>query len=428
MTTLWCEHAWLPDGPADAVAIEVADGRITSLRPGAPRTGTVLPGVTLPGFANAHSHAFHRALRGHPSPDARSFWSWRDDMYRVAEALDPDSYRRLATAVYTEMALAGYTSVTEFHYLHHGPGGRPYDDPNAMGHALVDAAAAAGIRLTLLDTCYLAGGIDEPLSAVQRRFADAHSDAWIERVEPLLKLDDGDRVRLGAAVHSVRAVPEPEMSGVVEWAAGWPLHVHLSEQPAENEACLAAYGRTPTALLDYAGVLGPDTVAVHATHLTTDDIDRLAASGTRVCLCPTTERDLGDGIGPASQLHDAGVGLLLGSDSQAVVDPFEEARGMEMHERLAHRVRQRFSPAQLLDAAADGASLTAGAPADLVTVALDSVRTAGIAPVGVLHAAGAADVTDVMVGGRWVVRGRVHQGVDRPAAALAAEITALREA
>lgn len=428
MTVLWCEHAWLPDGPAAAVAIEITDGRISSVRAGAAQVGTVLRGVTLPGFANAHSHAFHRALRGHPSPDARSFWSWRDDMYRIAERLDPDSYRRLATAVYAEMALAGYTSVTEFHYLHHGPGGRPYDDPNAMSHALVDAAATAGIRLTLLDTCYLAGGIGEPLSPVQRRFADAHADAWAERLDPFLKIDDGDRVRLGAAVHSVRAVPDTELPIVAEWAAGGPLHVHLSEQPAENEACLAAYGRTPTAVLDYAGVLGPDTVAVHATHLSGDDIARLAASGTRVCLCPTTERDLGDGIGPASALHDAGVGLCLGSDSQAVVDPFEEARGAEMHERLAHRVRQRFSPAQLLAMATGDAALVAGAPADLVTVAQDSVRTAGTAPAGVLHAGGAADVTDVLVGGRWVVRERVHQHLERPAAALAAEITALREA
>ena len=428
MSTFWCEHAWLPSGPARDVAIEVDHGRIVGVRPGAERTGTVLEGVTLPGFVNAHSHAFHRALRGHPSPDARSFWSWRDDMYRIAARLDPDSYRRLATAVYAEMVLAGYTSVTEFHYLHHAPEGRPYDDPNAMAHALVDAAAAAGIRLTLLDTCYLAGGIGEPLGPVQRRFADAHADAWVERVEPLVKLDDGDRVRFGAAVHSVRAVPESELSVIVEWAAGWPLHVHLSEQPAENEACLAEYGRTPTAVLDYAGVLGPDTVAVHATHLTGDDVHRLAASGTRVCLCPTTERDLGDGIGPASELHRAGVGLCLGSDSHAVVDPFEEARGTEMHERLAHRIRQRFSPAELLGFATDGAALAAGAPADLVTVALDSIRTAGIAPDGVLHAAGAADVRHVVVGGRPVVRDGVHTGVDRPAAALAEEITALREA
>ena len=425
---LWCEHAWLPDGPAAAVAIAGADGRITAVRPGAARTGTELAGVTLPGFANAHSHAFHRALRGHPAPQARSFWSWREDMYRVAEGLDPDSYRRLATAVYAEMALAGYTSVTEFHYLHHGRGGRPYGDPNAMGHALVDAAAAAGIRLTLLDTCYLAGGIGEPLSPVQRRFADAHADAWAERVDPLVKLDDGDRVRIGAAVHSVRAVPEAELPIVAEWAAGGPLHVHLSEQPAENAACLAAYGRTPTAVLDHAGVLGPDTVAVHATHPSADDVARLAATGTRVCLCPTTERDLGDGIGPASQLHDSGVGLCLGSDSQAVVDPLEEARGMEMHERLAHGVRQAFSPGQLLAAATDGAALAVGAPADLVTVALDSIRTAGIAPVGVLHAAGAADVREVLVGGGWVVREGVHRLLDRPAAALAAEIAALRGA
>ena len=291
-----------------------------------------------------------------------------------------------------------------------------------MGRALVGAAADAGIRITLLDTCYLAGGIGAPLTGPQLRFGDVDVDAWARRAGLLAALDDGDRVRVGAAIHSVRAVPREAVPTLVAWARGRPLHVHLSEQPAENAACLDAYGATPTAVLDEVGVLGPDTTVVHATHLVDDDVARLARSGARACFCPTTERDLGDGIGPASALTDAGVALCLGSDSHAVIDPFEEMRALEMHERLHARVRGRFTPAQLLAAGTDGAALAVGAPADLVTVDTRSVRTAGARSDGVLLAASAADVLDVHVGGRAIVRGGVHQLVDRPAERLAVEI------
>lgn len=425
MPLIWCEQAWLPGGPTDAVAMEIVDGRIAGITTGAPRAGTVLPGLTVPGLVNRHSHAFHRALRGHPMRAAGSFWSWREGMYRVAAALDPDGYRALATAVYAEMALAGHTAVTEFHYLHHAPGGRPYADPIAMDRALVDAAAAAGLRLTLLDTCYLAGGIDRPPEGVQRRFADTDVDAWAARASRVAALEDGARVRVGAAIHSVRAVPREAVPTVVAWARGRPLHVHLSEQPGENAACLAAHGRTPTALLDEAGALGPATTAVHATHLTDDDVARLARAGTRTCFCPTTERDLGDGIGPAGALARAGVPLCLGSDSHAVVDPFEEMRALEMHERLRHGVRERFTPDELLRAGTDGAEIAVGAPADLVTVDTASVRTAGARPDGVLLAASGADVREVRVGGQVIVHEGVHQLVERPAARLAAEIGAV---
>ena len=223
----------------------------------------------------------------------------------------------------------------------------------------------------------------------------------------------------------MRAVPRDALSTVAAWARGRPLHVHLSEQPDENAACLAAHGLTPTALLDEAGALGPATTAVHATHLTDDDVARLARSGARACFCPTTERDLGDGIGPAGALATAGVPLCLGSDSHAVVDPFEEMRALEMHERLRHGVRERFTPGELLCAGTEGARLAVGEPADLVTVDTASVRTAGARPDGILLAASAADVREVRVGGRVVVRDGVHQLVERPAARLAAEIGAL---
>jgi formiminoglutamate deiminase len=405
MTTYWAAHALLPGGPATDVALTVDGGRFTAVTPGAPRTGTVLPGVVMPGFANAHSHAFHRALRGRTHGGGGTFWTWREAMYALAARLDPDSYRALATAAFAEMVLAGYTAVAEFHYLHHDPAGRPYAG-NPMGDALRAAAADAGIRLVLLDVCYLAGGFDTPLTGPQRRFGDADVDAWAARAA----------TADGVAVHSVRAVPREALKAVAAAAAGRPLHVHLSEQPAENAACLHRHGLTPAGLLAAEGVLGPTTTAVHATHLTGADVALLAGTGTGACLCPTTERDLADGIGPARALHDAGVALSLGSDQHAVVDPFAEAAALEGHERLATGERGRFTPAQLLAALTrhdalghPGAGLVAGARADLVAVRTDTPRTAGAAPDQVLLAATAADVDTVLVGGDPVVRGGEHR-------------------
>ncbi|WP_290053301.1 formimidoylglutamate deiminase [Amycolatopsis solani] len=423
--TFWCEQAWLPGGIAPAVRIDVVGGRITAVTPGAPRSGVILNGLTLPGFANGHSHAFHRALRGRTHHERGTFWTWRERMYALASRLDPDRYYRLARGVYAEMVLGGYTSVGEFHYLHHAPGGKPYADPNAMGAALRQAAADAGIRLTLLDTCYLAGGIGAEPDEVQRRFSDGSADAWASRVA---LLREGELFRVGAAIHSVRAVPADQLSLVDSPRV---VHVHLSEQRAENEQCLAAYGRTPTELLAVRGVLTERLVAVHATHLTASDIERLR--GARACFCPTTERDLGDGIGPARALRDAGVRLSIGSDSNAVVDAFEETRALELDDRLASEERGRFTAEELLDAGTDhGAigwdevgSLAEGAGADLVTVGLDSVRTAGIEPSGVVYAASGADVRHVVVAGRVVVREGAHQLIDRPETVLAKEIEAL---
>ncbi|GIG60751.1 formimidoylglutamate deiminase [Longispora fulva] len=408
MQVYWCEHAWLPDGPADGVLIVVDDGRIASVMVDQPPQGERLAGLTLPGFANAHSHAFHRALRGRTKGD--SFWSWREGMYALADRLTPDSYLRLARATYAEMALAGVTSVGEFHYLHHGPGGKPYADPNAMGEALIQAARDAGVRLTLLDTCYLAGGIGVAPNETQRRFSDGNAAAWQDRVR-LLKAD-GNTV-IGAAIHSVRAVPRDQLSAV---DTGGPLHVHLSEQPAENEQCLAAYGVTPTALLHAAGVLGPRTSAVHATHLTAADVGLLGATRTTACFCPTTEADLADGIGPARELADAGSPLSLGSDQHALIDPLEEARRLEHHDRLRTGQRGRFTGAELVTALTNHASLgwehvgvlAPGAAADLVTIRTDTVRTAGAAPAQLLLAASAADISRVVVGGSTVVRDGEH--------------------
>jgi formiminoglutamate deiminase len=421
MTTYQAEYAWIDGRAVPDVQIEITDGRIT--RVSHDEGGERLRGLVLPGFANAHSHAFHRALRGRTHGDRGSFWTWRDLMYQVAGKLDPDNYFALARAVYGEMALAGITSVGEFHYLHHGPDGVPYADPNAMGHALIAAAHEAGIRITLLDAVYLTADVEgKPLDGVQRRFGDAGYDGWFDRFS---QLRDEDGVKIGAALHSVRAVPVDGMATFARRTDGLPVHVHLSEQPAENEACLAVHGRTPAELLDAMGVWQPMTTAVHATHLTAADI-AILGRGRFACFCPTTERDLADGIGPARALADAGATLTLGSDSHAVIDFFEEARGLELDERLATRQRGHFSAAELITAAAaaghrslgwaDAGEIAVGRRGDLVAVDTASVRTAGTDPGGLIFAATAADVTDVIVDGRPVVTQGRHRTIDVPAA------------
>ncbi|RPF19521.1 formimidoylglutamate deiminase [Myceligenerans xiligouense] len=470
MSSWWCDWAWVGGRQAVAgVLIRAAGGRVTEVTPGVQRPAdtTRLPGLTLPAFANAHSHAFHRVLRGRthglsddagrggpghpggagrPAAGAGSFWTWREQMYRAAERLDPDSYHRLARAVFAEMVLAGYGVVGEFHYLHHAAGGRPYADPNAMGEALIAAADDAGIRLTLLDTCYLTAGVDgEPLSGVQQRFGDAGAEGWASRVEALAASRSGGAVRVGAAVHSVRAVPPDGIGTVAAWAERHdaPLHVHLSEQPQENADCLAVHGCTPTALLGAQGALGPRTTVVHATHLTADDVGRLARSSARACVTRTTERDLADGAPTLGELVGAGVPLTIGSDSNAIVDPFDEVRGLELDERVRTLARGHLSAPTLLRAGTregyaslgwsgpregDG-GIGVGDLADFTVISLDSVRMAGwTRPTLLDHtvfAAAAADVTDTIVGGRHVVRDGVHQAIPDTAAELRRSIDAV---
>ncbi|MFB6619392.1 formimidoylglutamate deiminase [Streptomyces sp. NPDC056367] len=441
--TYWLEHAWLDTLVEPGVALDVsADGRIAAVRTGAgspPPGAEILRGLTLPGLANAHSHAFHRALRGTVQVGSGTFWTWREIMYSIAQNLTPDSYFALARAVYAEMALAGITAVGEFHYVHHAPGGAAYADPNAMGEALIAAAAEAGIRITLLDTAYLSAGFGEAPNQHQLRFSDGTAEAWAERAGAL---KPRDHALIGAAIHSVRAVPEAQLATVAAWAQERraPLHVHLSEQTAENDACQAAHGRTPTQLLADHGVLGPRTTGVHNTHLTDADIALLGGTTTGTCMCPTTERDLADGIGPAIRLQRAGSPLSLGSDSHAVIDLLEEARAMELNERLASRTRGHWTAAALLRAAtadghaalgwSDAGTLAVGAPADFTTIALDSVRTAGaLARLGAetaVFAATASDVRHTVVAGRHIVRDGAHTLVPDVPSALAESISALR--
>ncbi len=438
MATLWCEYAWLGgDGVEAGVELDVDGDRIVAVRSGAappgagPGPGRV-DGLVLPGLANVHSHAFQRALRGRTqNAGADSFWAWRDLMYGLAGALDPDGLHAIARAVYAEMAEAGVTVVGEFHYLHHAPGGASYADANETGRRMLRAAAEVGLRITLLDTCYLHGGIGRPPDPVQRRFADADAAAWSARVDDLVPLE-GPTARVGAAAHSVRAVDPGSIGHVAEWAAARsaPLHAHVSEQPAENAACLAAYHGTPTTVLADAGALGPSFTAVHATHLSDADVDVLGRSGSSVCLCPTTERDLADGVGPASRLARAGAALCLGSDSHAIVDPLEEARAVELDERLVTLKRGLHTSIDLLRAATengyralgwdDGGRIEPGSLADLTVVSLQGSRLAGVPSAhlvdGIVHAATAGDVTDTMVGGHWVVRDGRHVSIDVPAA------------
>ena len=427
MTEWWAEWAWLggdDEAAVTGVVLREAGGVVVAVEtgvPSAPAGATVLAGITLPGLVNGHSHAFHRALRGDAA--GADFWSWREAMYSVAAVLDPDLLRRLARACFAEMAQAGMSAVHEFHYLH---------QPEGMDDAVVEAARAAGVRLVLLDTCYLRAGFDSgELDTVQRRFSDGDADRWAARAAGVAGRHAG--VEVGAAIHSVRAVDAASMRTVAAWASdrSVPLHLHLSEQPAENEACKAATGRTPTELCDEVGVLGPGTTAVHATHVTPTDIDLLGRSGTAVCLCPTTERDLADGVGRAAAMAKAGCRLRLGSDSNAVVDQFEEARAVELDERLVTGRRGHHRAPALLSAATGGRRLEAGGRADFTTVSLASHRLAGFDPeraaAHLVFAATASDVDTVIVGGRTVVDGGAHIALD-VAGELRTAIAAVRRA
>ena len=440
MTTYHAQWAWRGGESADEnVRITVDGSTISAVEVGvAPRDGDVVTrGVVMPGLVNAHSHAFHRALRGNTHGGSGDFWSWREPMYAIANRLTPDNYRALATAVFAEMALAGVTGVGEFHYVHHPAEGGRYSDPNEMGKAMVDAARVAGVKLALLDVAYLHAGLDKPEPlAEQRRFSDGSMDAWLDRVD--LLGEGGENWTVGLAPHSVRAVHPHDLEAVVANRHGRVVHLHVSEQPAENAACLAATGKTPTGVLAEAGLLGPHLCAVHATHLTDDDIALLGASGSHVCFCPTTERDLADGIGPAKRLVGAGATLCVGSDSHAVIDLFEEARAIEQDERLITGVRGNHSPVSLLEAATGNGStslgwqrhgIAVGSPADFIALETNSVRLASFDPqraaAHIVYSAAPADVRDVWVGGKRIVENFVHRTIDDVPASLRTAISAV---
>jgi formimidoylglutamate deiminase len=339
------DYIYTPDGLQSNKVIVIADdGRIHSIVPREPEImiTDALPGVALlPGFVNTHSHVFQRALRGHthrPLSQQDTFWTWRRAMYAEAQRLTPDLLYEGAVRTYREMLAAGYTTVGEFHYVHHQPDGIPYASPNAMSQAVLQAGRDAGMRVVLLMTAYAQSGFNQPPEQDQLRFCDASVEAYLERVESLRETGTA----VGVAPHSVRAVPENWFRAIASYSQkyGLPLHVHADEQVAEIEQCQAVYSCSPIELLERFDALGSMATVVHATHANTVEIDLLARYGCTVCVCPTTEGDLGDGIAPYAELLAARIPLAIGSDSNTRLDPIEELRWAEYSARMRYQRRR----------------------------------------------------------------------------------------
>ena len=388
----------------------------------------------LPGFVNTHSHAFQRLIRGRAESRVTSgndFWSWRNTMYHAAAHLDPTGVYDVARMAFLEMAHAGTTTVGEFHYLHTAPDGRRYDDPNLLAKEVIRAAQSVGIRIVLLRTAYLRSGYQLPRDPGQTRFFETTAH-FLEHCETLRKsIQAGSpTVTMGVAPHSIRAVPLDDLRAIAAWArsAEMPLHMHVSEQTAENEACLREYGSTPVTLLAQHNLLGPDCTAVHATHVTNEEIARLAGSGANICACPTTERNLGDGILAADRVMESGIPIALGSDSQAQINPLEDARQLDYHLRLLHQERavldqihgqplaQRLFECATINGAralaVPAGDLAPGSCADFFTVDLRDLSIAGhsaddLLPLLVFGVARTA-VRDVSVSGQLIVRDGRH--------------------
>jgi formimidoylglutamate deiminase len=307
--------------------------------------------IGLPALATAHSHAFQRALRGdaqRPGPAGTDdFWSWRTAMYELAASLTPESIYAISRVAYRELHQAGVRTVGEFHYVHHQPDGAPYESRTILADAVIQAAKDAGLRIALLRVIYARAGKDRPPEGAQRRFSDARLDAAFADIDALRARYKGDAgVRIGVAPHSVRAVPPGWLPDIEAFAAerALPVHMHVAEQPAEIEACLAETGRRPVELLADKGVLGDRFVAVHATHLAAHEATLLGGAGAFVCLCPTTERDLGDGLPDVGALAAAGARLCTGIDSHVITAPLEDLRGVELGERLRTGRRVTLRP------------------------------------------------------------------------------------
>ena len=329
---------WTPDGWQAARRVQVdARGHVTGVVDGRESARRLLPGI-----ANLHSHAFQRAMAGmaeRQTDPADSFWTWRETMYRFASRFSPDTLYAVAAQLYAEMLESGYTSVCEFHYLHHTPSGRPYRDPTAMSQALVSAARDTGIRLTLLPVLYMSGGFDgRALGERQQRFGHGIDD-YLALLDRLCE-EASDMVHVGCALHSLRAVPPDAMARVLEaLPPAMPVHIHIAEQVAEVEDCVALRGARPVAwLLDHAAVDRRWTL-VHATHLDADEVAGIVRSGATVALCPTTEANLGDGLFPLRDYLDAHGSWGIGSDSHISVSPVEELRWLEYGQRLVTRRR-----------------------------------------------------------------------------------------
>lgn len=416
-------------GPRRGLMVELDPeaGVIAAVGP-ASEGAVPLPGrVLMPGVANGHSHAFQRDLRGvveRVSPEGRDdFWSWRTAMYDLAGRLDPDGIEDVSRRTFREMRAAGFTCVGEFHYVHHRPDGTPYDDPNELAMRVIAAAEAEGIRLVLLLVAYARAGAGRPPEQGQRRFCDPTVDAYLERLEDLRRRVAGrPLVTVGAAPHSVRAVPADWLEAIAAHcdAHALPLHVHACEQHREIEECLAEHGVRPVELLHRTGALGSRTVVVHGTHADDREMDLLAAAGATVCACPATEADLGDGYVPAEALHGRGVPVCVGSDANVLADPFAELRELEfIARRTAGRRNVLVAPGEdgptpgLLRAAwrhgpralgLPEGRIASGAPADLIALDLAHPRIADVADehlaAAVVFGGGPGLVRETWVGGR----------------------------
>jgi formimidoylglutamate deiminase len=399
-------------GARSGVGVTIEDGWIVEVWP--VTQGERLPGVAIAsGFVNDHSHAFQRGLRGavewiEPSHPRDDFWTWRKRMYALAEDLSPDSIREASRRCYGEMLSAGYTSVTEFHYVHHRPDGTPYIDPNALAKAVALAAEDTGIRLLLLPVAYARGGLP--------RFRDPTVQAFLRRVDDLREWSERHPlVEVGVAAHSVRATPRGWLQEIGTYARreDLPLHIHAGEQPREIEECLAEHGLRPIELLAEAGFLGTQTTIIHATHADRKELDLLARNGASVCACPTTEGNLGDGFLPAAGILERGIRLSIGSDSHVRIDPFEELREIETSARRLSGCRnilvteEETSPTPYLLRAGWGrAGLKSGAPADFMEIDLSHPSLADVEashlPSALVFGAGSGVVAASWVAGKRV--------------------------
>jgi formimidoylglutamate deiminase len=445
-------QAWLPDliyvggSFRRDVVIVCEEGSIVRLAPADEVENPVRlrNRALLPGLINAHSHAFQRLLRGRTehrtSNQQDSFWTWRELMYRTATRLAPEDVYDASRMAFLEMALGGITAVGEFHYLHHAPDGAPYDDPNLIAKEVVRAANDVGLRIALLHVAYARSGFQTGANPRQARFIESDVDVYLQRVEALkTDLKRGDqRAWIGLAPHSVRAVPLPYLKAVAQYAheQALPLHMHVAEQQAEVSACIAEYGRSPVALLETEGILSEHFTAVHAIHVTPKAIKAIAQARAIVCACPTTERNLGDGVVPADQLFDEGVRVSLGTDSHTQIDLLEDARELEYHLRLQKMQRVMLAQtgdegvgalaARLFDCAtvngaqsigAPGGALVPGSAADFFTVDLNDPTIAGASEndlrSAIVFSSSRAAVREVVVGGKQIVADGRHDNQEQ---------------
>ena len=437
--TVYCPELVYSDGkfvPGWGVRVD-ATGKITGagpVEPGADGDVIRMPGrALLPGLVNGHSHSFQRLIRGRAETRGASgnnFWTWRDTMYRAAQALSASDVYDVARMTFLEMALAGITSVGEFHYLHKKPDGTAYGDVNELAMRVIAAARSVGLRICLLRVAYLRAGYKLERNAGQARFYETLPE-YVESAEALaLEIAGQDGVTMGVAPHSVRAVPLDALKEIVRWAGEreLPVHMHAAEQRAENAACEEEYGATPVQLLARNELLTRRSTLVHAIHITPDELDAIAEAGATVCSCPTTERNLGDGIVDAEAAIAKGVRFCFGSDSQATIDLLEDARELDYHLRLVREQRVILDgdakmdvSRRLLGYATEGGArslglnageLKRGAHADFFTVDLNDVSIAGAAAdelaAAVVFGMDRAAVRDVIVGGERIVANGRH--------------------